>query len=338
MVSRAGFLKSVFAVTTPKKPSPQKQFVMTIMATMACSIGAAYAQPVSAATLATPLEKSAVKYVEFRGDLGLIEGSAIDSQSAMRDVHKRLASHDPTALSSGWVAYAALVAADTPEFAEAIQQSIATPESKKAFLTRMRMEPRSLRELPGADKAIDAVMMMAARDATKINSLGQSFIDRAYSMQNVSWAKKKLSEGMSRVYEARDYAATRERAGTPVLPAYVAAGVQLPALDQTEPEWKATWSDEDATPQVNPRATPIIDRVLVLAARYSVGEVTDPVVDGYAKSDQSRRCLNMAMLNFDQCIAATRTAYEEAFCIGEHGLNDVSGCLGWVAGAGEGDD
>ncbi|MBD0426273.1 hypothetical protein [Aquisalinus flavus] len=312
---------------------------MTVMVTMACSIGAAYAQPVSAATLSTPLEKSAIKYVEFRGDLGLIEGSTIDSESAMRDAHMRLASHDPDALSSGWVAYAALVAADTPEFAKAIQESVATPEAKTAFLARMRMEPRSIRELPGADKAIEAVMMMAARDATKINSLGQSFIDRAYSMQNAAWAKKKLSEGMSRVYEARDYAATRERAGTPVLPAYVSAGVQLPALAQTtDREWQATWSNEEAVPQINPRATPIIDRVLVLAVRYSVGEVTDPVVDGYAKSDQSRRCLNMAMLNFDQCIAATRTAYEEAFCIGEHGLNDVSGCLGWVAGAGEADD
>jgi hypothetical protein len=44
----------------------------------------------------------------------------------------------------------------------------------------------------------------------------------------------------------------------------------------------------------------------------------------------------MARLTLRQCIAATRAPYEEAFCIGEHALNDVSACLGWVASAGGG--
>jgi hypothetical protein len=42
----------------------------------------------------------------------------------------------------------------------------------------------------------------------------------------------------------------------------------------------------------------------------------------------------MAKLTLDQCIAATRAPYEEAFCLGEHALIDIATCTGWVAGAG----
>lgn len=339
MVSWAGCRPSAKVAHHPKSSVERRNKIgFAVIAALTTSVGAVCAQPGTAAAMATPLEASATKYIEFRNDLSVIDTTVVDNPQAMRNAHLRLASHDPGLLSSGWVAYAALVAADTPAFVESIQRSIAKPKDKEAFLTRLRMDPRSVRELPGAQEAIDAVMAITAKDATKINAIGETFIDRAYSMQNVGWAKRKLPEGMSRVYEARDYASSRERMETPLLPATVAAGAIVPTLGATEPPWQPLWSDAEAEPQVNPRATPIIDRILVLAARYSVGDLNQPVVDGYAKSDQSRRCLNMAMLNFDQCMAATRTAYEEAFCIGEHGLNDVSSCLGWVAGAGDSDE
>ena len=62
--------------------------------------------------------------------------------------------------------------------------------------------------------------------------------------------------------------------------------------------------------------------------------LTKQRVDAYAKAKKSDRCFVNAKLNLDQCIAATRTPYEEAFCLGEHALNDVSRCVGWVANAG----
>lgn len=75
-----------------------------------------------------------------------------------------------------------------------------------------------------------------------------------------------------------------------------------------------------------------MNRVLNLAARYAVSGVNEKTVSVYARNDKSNSCLSFAALTFKQCIAATRTPYEEAFCIGEHGLNDVSSCIGWVAG------
>ena len=72
----------------------------------------------------------------------------------------------------------------------------------------------------------------------------------------------------------------------------------------------------------------------MLAARYAVGDVTEPIVEGYAKSENIRRCLFTAELNLDQCISATRSSTEEVFCLGKHGLSEVSGCVGWISNTG----
>lgn len=298
------------------------------------SLGCASAQSLDQPTV-TPLEQRASSYVEFRNDIQLIEATPVDSAYVTRDAHNRLASHDSDMLSSGWVAYAALVAADTPAFASSIEALMATEESKATFLNDLRSNPRSVRALSGAQSAIDAVMMMAAQDASKVNSLGESYIASAYAIQNKGWAKKKISnDGTSRVYTAQDYANSRSRMAPPLLPASVSGGVRTPGLAGTESYWQPAWARNSASPYPSPRATPIMDRVLVLAARYAVGDLNEPVVNAYAKNDKSRRCLATAKLNFDQCIAATRSAYEESFCIGKHGLNEVSGCLGWIASAG----
>jgi len=76
-----------------------------------------------------------------------------------------------------------------------------------------------------------------------------------------------------------------------------------------------------------------MDRVLNLAARYAVGGLNPKIVSVYARNDRADQCLSMAALTLRQCIAATRTSYEEAFCLGEHGLNDIATCTGWIIGA-----
>lgn len=308
-----------------------KIFALALMA--GASIGSASAQYLTQPS-STPLEDRAAYYIQFRGDIEMLEATPLDSAYATRDAHNRLGSHDATLLSSGWVAYAALVAADTPEFNQSIQNELATL-GKEGFLNKLRTNPRAARDLAGSDAAIQAIMEMAAKDATKVQAVGETYISNAYAMQNKGWAKKKISDGTSRVYEAESYANSRARMATPVMPVSAPAGARAPGLSATDRDWNPDWSTSSAYPNANPRATPIMDRALLLAARYAVGDLNDKMVSAYAKNDNSRRCLTTAKLNLNQCIAATRTPYEEAFCLGEHGLKDVSGCLGWVAGAGD---
>lgn len=312
----------------------------------ALAAGLAAIGGVSADTLAQPkdtsLERQAANYIQFREDVAAIEAAPFNSADVTRDAHRRLAAHDADALSSGWVAYAALVAADTPGFAEALQKELKKKPNRRkkalggrdGLMSNLAQNPRYASKLDGADEAIKAVLAMTVQDGERINTLGESFKEQAYAMQKTSWGKKRLPSSQARLKEAAAYGEKRNALATPTL-ARLEDGVGAPSLASASSSWGADWGAGAGSGRMTEaNAQVIMDRVLNLAARYSAGALNDKVVEVYARNDKSNRCLSMAKLTLDQCIAATRTPYEEAFCLGEHGLKDISTCVGWVAGAG----
>ena len=281
------------------------------------------------------LEERAAPYVFLRGDIAQIEGTAMKSAKAMRDAHNRLGSFEPKDMGASWVAYAALVAADTPAFADAIEAKTNKKKKREAFLSALRDNPAGVRDLDGANAAISAIRAVAARDATRINALGDRFIADAYRLQNEGWAKSKIPQsGSQRLKGSQAYAAQRSfPAATRTLHVRTKAGNVRPNL-AADPAWTPEWSPTSTPPSEAERTGALMTRALVLAARYVTGDLQPGHMDAYAKSKPSTRCFVNARLNLDQCIAASRTPYEEAFCLGEHALNDVSYCVGWVANAG----
>ncbi len=291
----------------------------------------------------TPLERRAADYISFREDITAIESAPFESADATRNAHNRLAAHDSFALSGGWVAYAALVAADTPAFAKSLQDEVGSKKRKKrgaltgkdAFMAKLAADPSYPRKLNGADQAIHAVLEMTAQDATRFTALGEVFKTRAYAMQKTKWGKQRIAIASQRLSEATQFANSRPAITTSSLTSASRLGVTAPVLASANANWSPNWGEpSDGGRMSEPNAQVIIDRVLNLAARYAVTGVNDKLIEVYAKNDRSERCLSMASLTLSQCIAATRTPYEEAFCLGEHGLNDIGTCVGWVAGAG----
>ena len=308
--------------------------------------GAVLSGVVSADTLAQPqvtaLEDRAASYVQFREDVATIESTPMKSAEATRDAHKRLAAHDPSNLSSGWVAYAALVAAQTPEFSAALKEQVKSSKrfkgtkqrGRNGFFATLSQDPSYPRKLKGASAAIDRVLAMTASDTSRVTALGEEFKSQAYSMQKTNWGKKRIANGSKRVNEASQFAAARPQASSPGIETKTNKGVTTPTLASGKDMWSPDWGAEGASFQVTEKnAQVIIDRVLNLAARYSLGGMNEKVVEVYSKNNKSQQCLSMAKLTLAQCIAASRTPYEEAFCLGEHGLGDMGTCVGWVAGA-----
>jgi len=289
----------------------------------------------------TALEEAAAEYIRYREDVAVIEATPFDNAAATRDAHKRLAAHDSKDLSSGWVSYAALVAADTPEFAEALQREVKSNKKygkrklkgKDAFFAKLSADPSYPRKLDGAQSAIDRVLTMTAQDARRFTTLGEAFKSQAYAMQKTKWGKKRIAASSKRIGEATDYASARPSATPPAIEPATDDGVTMPTLASADDNWAHDWGADSASGRMSDtKAQVIIDRVLNLAARYAVGGMNEKIVEVYSKNNKSERCLSMAKLTLTQCIA--RTPYEEAFCLGEHGLNDIGSCVGWVAGAG----
>ena len=186
--------------------------------------------------------------------------------------------------------------------------------------------------LPGADAAIERVLEMTAADLGRVSTLGESYKAQAYALQKTKWGVAKLPPTSTRIAEADSYKRGRPALVAPTLAAATESGVTAPGLDAAE-AWKSQWGTGAGRGRIaDDNAQVVMNRILALAAKYSTGTVNERYVATYAKNDKADNCLSLSALTLRQCIAATRAPYEEAFCVGEHGLNDVTKCLGQVAG------
>lgn len=301
----------------------------------------------TAETLAQPtlnaLERSAASYIEYRQDVTALETVVFKDPEITRDAHRRLAAHDPKAISAGFIAYAALVAADTPEFAEAIKTEMQKKKNRRrnelggrdGLLSNMAQDFSFLRSLDGADMAVTNVLAMTAKDGARITSLGETFKSQAYAMQKTKWGKKRIAASQSRIQEADAYSDERGEPSMPDFEHRMDNGVMVPTLASESGAWSASWGETaPAGTMRQANAAAMMDRILSLAARYATESLNEKLVSVYSRDKKSENCLSLSKLTLNQCIAATRTPYEEAFCLGEHGLNDVATCVGWIGDIG----
>lgn len=325
------------------RATPPARRIGGAMASAASILAFAATSGVSAESLAQPrdaaLERTAADYVRFREDVAAIEATPFNSAETTREAHRRLSAHKAENLSAGWVAYAALVAADTPAFREALEKEVSSKKKKDglsgadAFFAQLAADPSYPRRLKGADEAMDRVLAMTTHDAARFTALGEAFKEQAYAMQKTSWGKAKIPASSARLSDAESYARARPSAAAPTLASTTEKGVTAPGLASAQAAWNPEWGKGGGSGEMTePNAQVIMNRVMNLAARYAVSGVNEKTVAVYAKNDKSNSCLSFATLTLKQCIAATRAPYEEAFCLGEHALNDVASCIGWVAG------
>lgn len=301
--------------------------------------------PVAAESLSqpdvSPLEAAAAGYIQYRQDVTALEARPFRDAEVTREAHRRLAAHDSQALASGFIAYAALVAADTPEFADALKSELKRKASRRqsqlgghaGLMSNIAQDAQFLRGLEGTDRAIANVLACVARDSARIINVGESFKSQAYAMQKTAWGKKRIAASQERIGDADEYRLNRSAPVMPGLGGPNDGGVTSPSLAGASTDWQTSWGETAPSGAMhNANSHAIMDRILSLAARYATGSVNEKLVSVYARDKKSERCLSLSKLTLNQCIAATRTPYEEAFCLGEHGLNDVATCVSWFDG------
>jgi hypothetical protein len=307
---------------------------LTISPALASNNVTATNAAVDAMTGAQLIEYAAQPYIQYREDIDHVSSAMPESEDEMRDTYFRLASHDNRTMAASWIAYAAMIAADEPAFAEEIERRMKKRGGTEAFIAELEANPALVRNMPGAEEAVAAIMAFATNDAAKLRKVGDSFISEAYSMQKVAWAKAPINRGgTKRVEDALKFAATRRWADYDRKVKPNRHGAVRPDLFSLA-SWSPDWSQENEA--VNPSARPgtIVTKALILGARYATNTAEQQHLASFGTSTKSERCFTNAKMNLDQCIAATRTPYEEAFCLGQHALNDVSSCVGWPAGVG----
>lgn len=294
------------------------------------------------------ISDSAGVYATFQADVTDAKERPMKSADDIETTLTNLGGQNPDQLSSGWIAYSALIASQDPGFRASVRD-IEGFYGRDSLLTGLRNDLRYARSLDGGTNAVVSSLAAVEADSKRLRGAGAYVKEQAYSLQGASWAKARIgdTDGLINSIRSSSLAGRPVRAeirsafAQPDIDAVLVQAGQTGAPSLWEglsnaagavkfPVIQAAYSGRSA--RVRAGKEPIADRIATLAAYRILGDEAAPASQvRSAMSDRSTKsCMNMAQLNLQQCVAAAHKQYEVPFCIGEHALTDVGDCIGEV--------
>jgi hypothetical protein len=233
------------------------------------------------------------------------------------------ASYEQVQLEQGAIAYAAIAALQEPSFVHSVREYSIDPTARQDMVRRLRSDPNYVSVIDNVENA--AGLAIAAIDGTgaRVHIAGQAVKQSAYDIQRQPWSRVNIENTQARLDLAKNLSTQRQLAGEMDVAALREAALGDAALSL-------------AGEPVRPPYTSTIARGLTIAALAALGEAADDDMTGIAPllSDATANyCLNMAKLNFFQCLAVSRPHYEDVFCMGQHAMIDTGQCMVKAAGS-----
>lgn len=291
---------------------------------------------------AEPLHDAVDAYALFQNDVTDLLSMDVTDESDIGQALALAARHDPERLTSGWIAYGALSAAQSPAFVEGVRSRVRAA-GRAPVIRQLRRDAAYARNRPpGSAEAIGLMLSANAADNARLASASQRF-------SGVGGAYASLTpHADSAARETRNTNLRALAGATRQLDAGVAARVHptvLSAAPLIDPSafgggrfWDALGNRQSPTPPAftwreNANAPPAVNRMLTLAGLYIV----------YATSSEGARvremltdrrlseCLVSEQLHLRQCASVSATANEDAHCIARHGLAGPSACMSLAA-------
>jgi hypothetical protein len=274
----------------------------------------------------------------------------LESTSDIDNAMTTLGTHNHERLASGWLSYSALLAAESEAFRKGVQDT-ADFHGRGRLLEGMRNSPVYTLSLKGSDDAMRRALGASKADARRLDRIGESIKEQAYSLQQLGWAKAKLkgqpsdhanklrlaamngrpqSSDMRSLFEGSQLeAALSSATGLGSSSSFwdrlgpSTTGLRLPTLSTLQ---NPTFSNAYT---VRAQRKQTAGNIATLAALRILGETTTQTsyVSAALKDGQTQSCFEEAQMNLLQCVSASRNVYERPFCIGVHALKEVGSCL-----------
>jgi len=317
-------------------------------------LGVANAQTPAATTEAgasnVDLRTAVTAYAAYQSDVSELRSSTMRDAASLESALDRVARHNRDALTRGWVAYGANTAAQSPAFVQGVRDAAAY-YGRDAVIWAVSVDPSYARGLRGGQEATNMLLASANADSARIISVADRYQEMAYSLQNQRWANAVAPQQAARVQRVRTLG--RDGAPADAVPSAVAPRLSVTPLSMhpsTDPSvyggrgfWDAVRGGDQvvqvsstqtaAAWRVNASRGEALDRMAAVAALQALDAVdsNQSAVTRLIADPRSRDCIEMAQLQLYQCMSAARFRYENAFCLGQHGLRDIGTCIGAVA-------
>lgn len=314
-------------------------------------VAAPVAVPVPAGPPPEPLAKAVQAYAAYQSQINSLQSGSLNVADDLERALDTAAGVNRDALVRGYIAYGALAAAQSPEFVRAIRES-AGHYGKPAMIRGLTLDPGYAQTMKGGDEAARLALAVARADGQRVYAQGERYKEMAYTLQRQRWANAVAPGQPARVQRLKSLAAgAGDRSVAPEFAPRltVAAASITPGAD---PNAFGGWTFWDAfrTTPAPVAATPLpapappalrvhadrvqtVNRMTTLAALYVLDSTTDPAAqaDRLLAEGATNRCVELAQVQFYQCMSAARFRYENAFCLGEHALKDMGSCIGNTA-------
>ncbi|HEY0600825.1 hypothetical protein [Brevundimonas sp.] len=264
---------------------------------------------------------AAAVYMAFSRDMAALEGGFTNPEQIQAAL-RRGAAYDPEQISRGLVAYASILALQSPEFVSGVRSLADDQENRERIVARIVADPSYASTLPGAESAAGLVMATLSDDINALGRAANSIENDAYAIQapydpRRPWGIAEVSNREARLEAAKARSAQIVR----------------PAAEEAARLFAAAHSGGGALPVSGaPRKPPYPPAVVnglalaALAALGYAGENARANTDALQFDRVSQGCLTMSKLNLFQCLAASRPNYEDMFCLGRHIVRDLATC------------
>lgn len=297
-----------------------------------------------------PIARAAAAYGSYHTDVGELEEKGLNSVGDVDHALNTLAGQNASQLSRGWLAYAALVASQSPELRTSLREVVAA-YGRDGLAGGIAVDAGYVRRvLDGGDEAVALALVATSADSQKLSRSAEYFREQAYALQGQSWAKTKLRSPQMRskvdslisssrveraprvtivtAFQSPEIDGALQRAGNTGAPSLwdgvitAATGVQFPSLRSP-----SLTSNRSSLRRGHEHTA---DKIASLAAYRIMGVGTDnaPQVQTVLGEGPMRSCVTTAQLNINQCVAANSFPFETVDCIGKHAISEVSECFG----------
>lgn len=287
---------------------------------VAAEAAAAAARKPPAIALNDSVAQAASIYVTFMRDTAQMRGGFTSAESIQEALRKGTA-YDPAQLSRGMIAYASIIALQSPEFVAGVGQFGVNPTQRQQMVAAITADPAYAAVLPGADHAAGLIIATLAKDITALTDAAESIENDAYTIQERNDPRRAWAVAHIGDRETRLQAAKTTSGGT-MLPSATEAAALFAAANA------GSGLDVQAATR-KPPYTPAVVNALAIAALAALGSAGDEAkinTDALQTDSSTEFCLNISKLNLYQCLAASRPSYEDMFCVGRHVVRDLASC------------
>jgi len=263
--------------------------------------------------------QSAAIYLGFTRDMATLRGG-FESPEAILAAMQRGAAYQPDQISRGLVAYASILALQSPEFVTGVRQYGRDRETRNQTVARIVADPTYASTLPGADAAAGLIMGVLDADIVALRDSADSIENDAYAIQadgRQVWARQPVPDREARIQGVKDLSARRMMANAQDAARLSAAVFSGSGLGVSTPRLR------------QPPYPPAVSSALALAALAALdgaGENAVSNTDALQYDRASQDCFASSKLNLFQCLAASRPSYEVEFCLGRHIVRDLATC------------